>query len=62
MAWIKAKNGNVLEVLDLDHAEMLLNQGHVAFESDPRAKGPKPKRWDPRGEVVEDEDPVTHES
>ena len=61
MAWIKAKNGNVLEVADLSHAEQLLNEGHEAFESDPRVKGSKLKRWDPRDKAVEDEVPGTPE-
>jgi hypothetical protein len=52
MPWIKAKNGNVLEVVDLFHAEQLLNEGHEAFVSDPREKGAKPAKWDPRNGAV----------
>lgn len=54
MAWIKAANGNVLEVTDLEHVEKLLREApldkdgkpmHTAWESDPREKGAKP--WKP---------------
>lgn len=57
MVWIKAKNGNVINVPDVDHAAQLLNEGHEAFVSDPRGKGAT-KAWkagDPDPEAVEDE-------
>jgi len=48
MPWIKAKNGNVLEVPDVDLAAKLVKEGHAAFESDPRERGAK--AWDPNAE------------
>lgn len=50
MPWIKAKNGNVLEVEDLSTVESLLREGHEAFESDPRKEGAKAKPWKPEAE------------
>lgn len=61
MAWIKAKNGNVFDVPEALVAG-LVAQGHEAFESDPREKGAKPKRWAPRVEAVEDEGSGTPET
>ena len=62
MPWIRAKNGNVLEVVDTAHAASLVREGHEAFMSDPRVKGAKPKAWDLEGVVeddaVEDSTPV----
>lgn len=50
--WIKATNGNVLEVEDVEHAKRALDDGHEVFVSDPREKGAKP--WKP--EASEDAD------
>jgi len=47
MPWIKAKNGNVFEVLTDELATELAGEGHEAFESDPRVKGAK--KWNPDG-------------
>lgn len=53
MAWIKAANGNVFEVDDLDHIEKILRESPTdksgkplttAWEDDPRGEG-KPKAW-----------------
>jgi hypothetical protein len=43
--WIKAKNGNVIEIDDVEHALRAVADGHDVFESDPRDKGAKP--WKP---------------
>lgn len=53
MAWIKAANGNVFEVIDDDHVEKILRESPTdkagkplttAWESDPRDSD-KPKSW-----------------
>jgi hypothetical protein len=36
MAWITAKNGNVLEVSDPDLVEKLRAEGHGVSDTDPR--------------------------
>lgn len=54
MVWIKAKNGNVIDVPDVDHAAQLVREGHEGFETDPREKGSKAKAWKPDA-VAEDE-------
>lgn len=41
--WIKAQNGNVIEVNDVDHAKRALADEHEVFTSDPREKGAK--KW-----------------
>ena len=62
MAWIKAANGNVLEVNDEDHVAKILREApldkdgkpaHTAWESDPREKGAKP--WKPAEPDAESE-------
>lgn len=47
--WIKAKNGNVVEIDDEDHAKRALGDEHEVFESDPREKGAK--AWKPADEA-----------
>ncbi|WP_419704982.1 hypothetical protein [Promicromonospora sp. NFX87] len=43
MVWIRSKtNGNVFDVEDVDRAKQLVDQGHEAFDSDPRESGAKP--------------------
>lgn len=53
MAWIKAANGNVFEVEDIDHIDKVLRESpvdksgkalHTAWETDPRDSD-KPKAW-----------------
>lgn len=45
MVWIRSKtNGNVFDVEDVDRAKQLVEQGHEAFDSDPREAGAKPLR------------------
>lgn len=43
MAWIKAPNGNVFEVDDVEHVKKILREtdGAKAYESDPREKAAK---------------------
>lgn len=52
--FIKAKNGNVIEVADDDLAKRALKQGHEVFTSNPRGKGAK--KWDPDAEPEGDAD------
>lgn len=49
--WIKAKNGNVVEVYDADLGKRALADGHEVYTSDPREG--RAKRWDPAAEAVE---------
>jgi hypothetical protein len=48
MPFIKAKNGNVVEVDDVDLAARALKQGHEVFASDPSEKGAK--KWTPEAD------------
>ncbi|MCB1240647.1 MAG: hypothetical protein KDB30_13390 [Tetrasphaera sp.] len=49
MPFIKAKNGNVVEFDDPDLGKRALKDEHEVFETDPRVKGSKPKKWSPEG-------------
>lgn len=51
--WIKAKNGNVVEVDDVDLAKRALAQGHEVYASNPREKGAK--SWKPEADADGDE-------
>lgn len=52
MPWIKSKkNGNVVQVNDVDHAAQLLLEGHEGFLTDPRLG--RAKKWDPDGVQTE---------
>jgi hypothetical protein len=55
MPFIKAKNGNVVEVDDADLAKRALKDGHEVFETDPRAKA-KAKAWSPDGDAPAGDD------
>jgi hypothetical protein len=49
--WIKATNGNVIEIDDAEHALRAVEDGHEVFESNPSAKGAK--KWKSDGVVEE---------
>lgn len=53
MPWIKAKNGNVVEVEDDELAKRALSDGHEVFTSDPNEKGAK--KWEPVAEAADSE-------
>lgn len=46
--WIKSKNGNVIEIDDVEHAKRAQADEHEVFESDPRVKGAK--AWKPEAD------------
>lgn len=55
--WIKAKNGNVVEVDDEGLAARAIKAGHKVFIADTDAKGAKPKAgkdWTPGAEAEAD--------
>lgn len=52
--FIKAKNGNVVEVDDVDLAKRAIAQGHEVFASDPSKKGAKP--WKPEASEDDSDD------
>lgn len=52
--WIKAKNGNVVEVNDVDLAKRAIAQGHEVFASDPSKKDAKP--WKPEASEDDSDD------
>jgi len=43
--WIRAKNGNVIEIDDEEHAKRALADEHEVFDDNPKNKGAKP--WKP---------------
>ena len=49
--WIKATNGNVIEIDDAEHALRAGEDGHEVFESNPSAKGAR--KWKSDGVVEE---------
>lgn len=52
--FIKAKNGNVVEVEDEDLGARALRDGHEVFTSDPREKGAT-KKWEPEADESADD-------